>query len=242
MLRLTQELFGPEDSEMRREADHGDLHNVVLDFFDYFNRMTADRRANPRDDLATLIANAEVDGKPIGEFEAMSYYVIVATAGHDTTSSSAAGGLLALIENPSEMAKLKADPDLIPSAVEEMIRWVTPVKHFMRTATADCIVGGKSVRAGEALTLFYPSGNRDEAVFDDPFTFRVDRAPNRQIAFGFGAHLCLGMHLARMEMAELFRELLPRLEHIELAGEPSRVASSFVSGLKHLPVRYRLRA
>lgn len=242
MLRLTQELFGPEDSEMRRATEHGDLHNVVLDFFDYFNRLTADRRAHPEDDLATLIANAEIDGKPIGEFEAMSYYVIVATAGHDTTSSSTAGGLLALMENPDEMAKLKADFDLIPSGVEEMIRWVTPVKHFMRTATADCTVGGKSIRAGEALTLFYPSGNRDESVFEDPFAFRVDRTPNKQIAFGFGAHLCLGMHLARMEMAALFRELLPRLEHIEPAGEPSRVASSFVSGLKHLPVRYRLRA
>ncbi len=240
MLKLTQELFGPQDSEMGRKADHGDLHQVVMDFFEYFNRITADRRANPKDDLATLIANAEIDGKPIGEFEAMSYYVIVATAGHDTTSSSTAGGLLALIENPAQLEKLRADPHLIPSAVEEMIRWVTPVKHFLRTATEDYTLGGKTIRAGEALCLFYPSGNRDESVFEDPFTFRVDRTRNKQIAFGFGAHLCLGMHLARMEMAALFRELLPRLEHIELAGEPAWVESNFVSGLKHLPVRYRL--
>lgn len=241
MLKLTQEIFGPEDPEMQRPGEVGDLHRVVADFFAYFNAITADRRANPRDDLASLIANAEIGGKPIGEFEAMSYYTIVATAGHDTTSSSVAGGLLALLENPDELARLKADPALIPSAVEEMIRWVTPVKHFMRTATSDYPLRGKTIKAGDSLCLFYPSANRDEEVYEEPFAFRVDRAPNRHLAFGFGAHLCLGLHLARMEMAALFRELLPRLEHVELAGAPARVRSSFVSGLKHLPIRCRVK-
>lgn len=241
MLKLTQEIFGPEDPEMQRPGEVGDLHRVVADFFAYFNAITANRRANPRDDLASLIANAEIGGKPIGEFEAMSYYTIVATAGHDTTSSSVAGGLLALLENPDELARLKADPALIPSAVEEMIRWVTPVQHFMRTARSDHVLRGKTIKAGDSLCLFYPSANRDEDVYDDPFAFRVDRTPNRHLAFGFGAHLCLGMHLARMEMAALYRELLPRLEQVELAGTPSRVRSSFVSGLKHLPIRCRVR-
>jgi len=257
MLQMTQEIFGPQDPDVMARSkqlttDTGvaapgsgnpqvDLFALVQQFFAYFGEVTADRRANPRDDLATVIANGIIDGEPIGPLEATSYYAIVATAGHDTTSSSAAGGLLQLIRNPAELAKLKADPSLIPSAVEEMIRWVTPVKHFMRTATEDTEIGGKTIKAGDGLALFYWSGNRDEDVFEDADTFRVDRSPNPQTAFGNGVHLCLGLHLARMELRALFAELLPRLDSIELAGTPKNSVANFVSGLKSLPVKYKIR-
>lgn len=257
MLKMTQEMFGPQDPDVvarsaRLTAGAGavagagdpqvDLFSLAQEYFAYFGAVTADRRANPRDDVSSVIANGLIDGAPIGEREAMSYYVIIATAGHDTTSSTAAAGLLELIRAPGELAKLRADPGLLPSAVEEMIRWATPVKHFMRTATVDTEVGGKTIRAGDALCLFYASGNRDAAVFADADTFRVDRAPNPQIAFGHGVHQCLGLHLARLEIRALFAELLPRLHEIELAGEPRNSIANFVSGLKTLPIRYRLAA
>lgn len=253
MLKLTQEIFGPQDPDVLAQSDHMskdptltgerrsvDLMQTALEFYKYFGAITADRRANPRDDLASLVANGMIDGAPIGEREAMSYYIIVATAGHDTTSSTASGGLLQLIKNPDEMAKLKADPSLLPNAVEEMIRWVTPVKHFMRTAMQDYELRGKTIKAGDGLALFYWSGNRDEEAFEAPFQFRVGRDVKKHVAFGGGVHLCLGMHLARMELRALFAELLPRLEEIELAGEPRNTRANFVSGLKSLPVRYTL--
>lgn len=254
MLKMTQEIFGPGDpdvadqSENKSEngvtmtSDQGvDLLQTAQELFRYFGAITIDRRQNPRDDVSTVIANGQIDGQPIGDREAMSYYIIVATAGHDTTSSTASGGLLELIRRPEQMTKLKNDMSLLPNAVEEMIRWITPVKHFMRTAAQDYTLRDKSIKAGDGLSLFYWSGNRDEDVFDAPFEFRVDRDVKKQVAFGHGVHLCLGMHLARMELRALFQELLPRLEFIELAGEPKNTRANFVSGLKSLPVRYRLR-
>ncbi|WP_017667283.1 cytochrome P450 [Sandarakinorhabdus sp. AAP62] len=256
MLQMTQEIFGPQDPDVvarSRILTQGlggpeasgdpqvDIFALVQQFFAYFGEVMADRRANPRDDLATVIAQGMVDDEPIGMLEAISYYAITVTAGHDTTSSSASGGLLALTKNPAEMAKLKADPSLIPGAVEEMIRWVTPVKHFMRTCTQDTEIGGKTIKAGDGVALFYWSGNRDEAVFDDPFSFKVDRANNPQTAFGNGVHQCLGLHLARMEVRALFAELLPRLDEIALTGEPKLSVANFVSGLKSMPIRYSLR-
>lgn len=243
MLKLTQELFGATDPDMQRSEEGivaGD-DNTIEEFFNYFTAMTEDRRSNPRDDVATVIANAEIDGKPIGHLEAMSYYIIVATAGHDTTSSSTSGGLLALIENPAELAKLQGDLSLLPSAIDEMIRWATPVKHFFRTAAQDYELRGRTIRKDDSILLLYPSANRDEDVFDEPFSFKVDRKPNKHLAFGYGPHLCLGQHLAKMEMRALYSELLPRLGGIELAGEPARVEANFVSGLKRLPVRYEMR-
>lgn len=256
MLRMTQEMFGPQDPDvMARSAlitsDPGvvasggaqvDLFALAQQYFAYFGAITADRRANPRDDVSSIIANGLIDGQPIGEREAMSYYVIIATAGHDTTSSTASAGLLELIRAPDQLARLRADPALLPSAVEEMIRWATPVKHFMRTATQDVELGGKTIRAGDGLCLFYASGNRDESVFADPDSFRIDRSPNPHTAFGNGVHLCLGLHLARLEIRSLFAELLPRLDGIDLAGEPRNSVSNFVSGLKTLPIAYRMRA
>lgn len=250
MLKMTQEIFGPGDPDVTEQSDNKadagesmtsdqgvNLLQTAQELFAYFGAITLDRRANPKDDLASIIANGRIDGQPIGEREAMSYYIIVATAGHDTTSSTASGGMLELIRRPDQMAKLKADLSLLPNAVEEMIRWITPVKHFMRTATRDYDLRGKTIKAGDGLSLFYWSGNRDEDVFEAPFEFRVDRDVKKQVAFGHGVHLCLGMHLARMEIRALFQELLPRLKSIELAGEPRNTRANFVSGLKSLPVR-----
>ncbi|AAK24465.1 cytochrome P450 [Caulobacter vibrioides] len=248
MLKLTQELFGNADPDLNRTGksvtDVGEgvdsIQSVVMDFMMYFNAITEDRRANPRDDLATLIANGKINGEPMGHLEAMSYYIIAATAGHDTTSSTTAGALWALAENPDQFAKVKADPSLIPGLIEESIRWVTPVKHFMRTATADAELGGQKIAKGDWIMLSYPSGNRDEAVFEDPFTFRVDRTPNKHVAFGYGAHICLGQHLARMEMRVLWEELFARLDHVELDGAPTRMVANFVCGPKSVPIRFKM--
>ncbi|BCW88466.1 Cytochrome P450-terp [Alphaproteobacteria bacterium SO-S41] len=255
LMKMTQEIFGPGDPDVARETANKsdgtgatggedgsvDLFKTAMQLFEYFGKITVNRRANPTDDLCSVIANGKIDGQPIGDREAMSYYIIVATAGHDTTSSTASGGLLELIKNPAEMKKLKDNPALMSNAVEEMIRWVTPVKHFMRTATEDFTIRGTTIKKGEGLTLHYPSGNRDEEVFEDADVFKADRQVAKQVAFGHGVHLCLGMHLARMEIKALFNELLPRLESIELDGEPRNTVANFVSGLKTLPVRYKLK-
>jgi cytochrome P450 len=241
MLMLTQQLFGGDDEELRRSTDLEEQFTVLLDFFNYFTELTASRRANPTDDLASTLANAEIDGEYLPDMDLASYYVIIATAGHDTTSSTIAGGLQALLQHPDELARLQADRDLLPTAVEEMIRWVTPVKEFMRTAAEDCEVGGTKVEAGQALYLAYLSANRDETVFGDPFHFDVGRQPNKHLAFGFGPHFCLGAQLARLETRAIFAELLARLEHIEPAGAATSSATVFVGGLKALPVRYRIR-
>lgn len=248
MLKLTQELFGNADPDLNRDgkvaADVNEgidsLQSVIMDFMMYFNAMTEDRRAKPREDLASIIANGKINGEPMGHLEAMSYYIIAATAGHDTTSSTTAGALWALAENPDQFARVKADPSLIPGLIEESIRWVTPVKHFMRTATADAELGGKKIAKGDWMMLSYPSGNRDEAVFDDPFAFRVDRTPNKHVAFGYGAHICLGQHLARMEMRVLWEELFSRLDSVELDGAPSRMVANFVCGPKSVPIRFKM--
>ncbi|MFI0482746.1 cytochrome P450 [Actinomadura sp. 9N215] len=240
MLKLTQELFGGDDTEFQRGASNEERIAVLLDFFAYFQGLTEARRKEPTDDLASAIANARVDGEPLNDFDTASYYVIVATAGHDTTSATIAGGLHALIEHPDQLDRLRAKPDLMPLAVDEMIRWVTPVKEFMRTAVHDCELRGVQIREGESLLLSYPSANRDEEVFEDPFRFDVGRDPNKHLAFGFGVHYCLGAALARIEVRAFFEELLPRLTFIELAGKPEAIATTFVGGLKRLPIHYTL--
>lgn len=242
MHMLTQEMFGGDDDEYKREG--GSLEDqlaVLMDFFAYFSTLTASRRANPTEDLASAIANGAIDGEPLSDVDTASYYVIVASAGHDTTKDAISGGLHALIENPDQLARLKAQPDLMGTAVEEMIRWSTPVKEFMRTATADTTVRGVPIAKGESVYLAYVSGNRDEEIFANPHRFDVGRDPNKHLAFGYGVHFCLGAALARMEMNSLFTELLGRLDSIELAGTPELSATTFVGGLKHLPIRYSLR-
>lgn len=241
MLKLTQELFGSDDDEFKRGTSMEEQGMALLEMFQYFTELTASRRANPTDDLASTIANATLDGEPLSDIDTVSYYAIIAAAGHDTSSASISGGMHALLQNPDQLARLQNDMSLMPLAVEEMVRWTTPVKEFMRTAQQDYEIRGVRIAKGESVLLSYVSGNRDEDVFVDPFRFDVARDPNKHIAFGYGVHFCLGAALARLEINSFFSELLPRLRSAELAGEPQHMATTFVGGLKHLPVRYSLR-
>ena len=243
MLRLTQEFFGAKDPDNARKGQNDGvtaLSDVVSEFGEFFSSVIANRRAKPCDDLASVIANAQIDGNPISDLDALSYFVTIATAGHDTTSSSSAGGMWALCEHPEQFDKLKATPTLISGFVDEAIRWSTPVKHFMRTAAADTELDGRRIRRGDWLMLCYASANRDEAVFQDPDAFRIDRSPNRHLAFGYGPHLCLGQYLAKLEMRILFEELLQRISSVALDGPGAMTVSWFVNGPKRLPVRCQL--
>jgi cytochrome P450 len=243
MLKLTQELFGATDEELGRGGGSQGLVDTILDYFRYFGELTADRRAHPTDDLASLIANGQIDGQLLPDLELLSYYVIVAAAGHDTTSSAMTGGLQALIEHPDQLARLKGDLSLLPTAVDEMIRWVSPVRHFLRTAQDDTEIAGTRIAKGDLVYLSYLAANRDPRVFDNPHHFDVARSnADRHVAFGFGAHFCLGAQLARMELRTLFRHLLPRLDRVELGGAPSSMKTIFVGGTKSLPIRYQLTA
>jgi cytochrome P450 len=240
MLRWTQELFGSDDEEFQRGDGAEEQMTALLEMFQYFTELTAERRANPTDDLGSTIANATINGEPLSDIETVSYYAIIAAAGHDTSSASISGGMHALVDHPDQLVRLRNDTRLMPLAVEEMIRWTTPVKEFMRTAQRDYEIRGVPIAAGESVLLSYVSGNRDEEVFTDPFRFDVGRDPNRHIAFGYGVHFCLGAALARLEINSFFSELMPRLKSVELTGRPQHMATTFVGGLKHLPIRYEL--
>lgn len=240
MLTWTQELFGSDDEEFQRGSNMEEQMSALLEMFQYFTQLTAARRANPTDDLASTIANATINGEPLSDIETVSYYLIIAAAGHDTSSASIGGGMHALVEHPDQLARLQKDPSLMPLAVEEIIRWTTPVKEFMRTAQRDYEIRGIRIGAGESVLLSYVSGNRDDDVFTDPFRFDVGRDPNKHIAFGYGVHFCLGAALARLEINSFFTELLARLKSVELAGSAEYLATTFVGGPKHLPIRYEL--
>lgn len=245
MQMLTQQLFGGQDADlsgtgMEKMSPQQVIELVagaVKKFESYFAALAEDRRANPTDDVASVIANATVDGKPLPARDMAGYYIIVATAGHDTTSASTAGAMQALAQDPEQWAKVKADRSLLPGIVEEAIRWTSPVQHFMRTAANDVEVGGQLIRKGDWIMINYVAANHDPDQFDDPRRFDAARSPNRHLAFGAGAHQCLGLHLARLEMRLLFEALLDRVESVELAGEPKRATSTFVGGLKTLPIK-----
>ncbi len=246
MLFLTQKLFGGQDEDLNQSGMANMTPDQIMqlvvgavnDFEAYFAKLTAEKRANPTQDVASVIANALVDGAPLNDRDMAGYYIILAAAGHDTTSASTAGAMMALANDPDQFQRLKADRALLPGIVEEAIRWTTPVQHFMRTAAEDVEVGGVQIAKGDWLMLSYISANHDERVFENPRKFDASRTPNRHVAFGAGAHQCLGLHMARMEMKILFNELLDRLDHIELAGEPKRANSTFVGGLKTLPLKF----
>lgn len=244
MYKLTQELFGAQDPDLQREVKSPEeMVEVLMDFYGYFSALTADRQATPVDDLASLIANGTIDEAPIPDLERMGYYTIIATAGHDTTAAAMAGGLRALAENPDQLRLLQQRPDLMANAVEEMLRWTAPVRHFMRTAQIDIDIAGTNVRKGDWLYLSYLAANLDPSVFDDPLRFDVTRTnADQQVAFGSGVHFCLGAQLARMELRALFTELVPRLESLELAGVPTTAKTTFVGGHKSVPIRYKLKA
>jgi len=244
ILSLTTQLFASDDPDLQREGEDrlAAAKALAIDFFRLFNEIIADRRANPRDDLASVLANGRVNGEPMGLMETLGYFLITFTAGHDTTKNALVGGLQALAVHPEEFEKLKRNPELVPSAVEEILRWASPVNYMKRVVGQDLEFRSQKLRAGDNLVLFYTSANRDEAVFEDPFAFRVDRRPNPHLAFGIGEHFCLGAHLARHSQRALLAELVRRLDAIELAGDPERIHSSFVVGLKKLPLRYRVSA
>ncbi len=238
MLDLTQRIFGADDADFGSAGNVAALQAVVGQMIQYFTRMTDDRLAHPGEDLATTIAGSAVLD-PLGK---IGYYVIVATAGHDTTSSTLAGGFEALIRNPDQLALLKREPQLIDNAVEETIRWVTPVRHFLRHAQEDYVLRGRQLRKGDVLLMSYLSANRDEDVFRDSLRFDVTREnASEHLAFGTGVHFCLGALLARMELRPFYRELLPRLESVELTGPTAYTAATFVGAPKRVPIRYRIR-
>jgi hypothetical protein len=243
MLELTQGIFGAADPEYL--GDFTDpfeyLTSTIGRFDDYFHGLTEDRRAHPTDDLATVIANGQVEGCPLERHAMLWYYIIVATAGHDTTSYALSGGVTELLRNPDQIEMLRADPSLADNAALESIRWASPVRSFLRYAQEDTEVGGRPIAAGERVLLSYPSANRDEAVFADPDRFDITRADAGDlISFGVGVHYCLGSQFARREVRTFLPKLFGRVAEMELAGEPQYTASTFVSGVKHLPVRYRM--
>lgn len=247
MMRLTQIVTNMDDPDLTGEPapktpeERAQRSRAISDEASIFFREVSERRrAVPSDDVATVIANARVDSEPISDLEALGYYMTVAIAGHDTTSASVSGAIWALAERPAELARLRSDLSLIPNLIDEAVRWTTPISHFLRTASEDTEFRGQPVAKGDYVLLSYTSGNRDEEVFENPFEFRIDRPINKQIGFGFGAHVCLGQHLARMEMSILFEELLPRLQSLELTGMPKRKITHALGGPKFVPIRYKM--
>lgn len=244
MLELSTRLLAPEDPEFALSEDHAsDNATLMLQAFAFFQAIAAARREHPTADLATVIANSTIDGEPIGVLETLSYFLILITAGHDSSSNTISAGLEALIRNPDQMDLLRGNPDLLPNAIEEMVRWGSPVKQFSRTATQDYEMHSTTIRAGELVLLSFASGNRDETVFEDPFTFDIQRKnANRHVGYGFGKHFCLGAPLARMELTSFFSQFLDRVESVEINGRVERTRGTIVNGIKHMPIRYRFKA
>lgn len=244
MLELTQGIFGAADPEYLGDASDpaAKVIGSVMQFIQYFAAMTNDRRACPMDDIASLIANGKIDGELMDDEHRLWYYIIVATAGHDTTSFALAGGLEALIRNPDQLDALRADPSLVNRAADEIFRWTSPVRHFMRYAQKPVTVGGTNIPAGGRVLLSYPAANRDPSVFTSPETFRVMRHDvDRSLAFGIGAHFCLGVQFAKRELRTFLHRIIDQVDQLALADEPSYAQSHFVSGVKHLPITYSFR-
>jgi cytochrome P450 len=242
MLKLTQEIFGGQDPDLARDPDLQNVNaDTIMEFGAYFDDVIKDRKQNPQDDLATVLANAEVDGKPMEPLDQMSYFIIAASAGHDTTSAVLGAGMKALIENPAQMEKWRDNPELDDTAAKELMRWVSPVRHMVRTATEDIELRGKQIKPGDNIALWFPAANRDPEQFGNPNELDIARDPKLHLAFGYGSHMCLGQHLATLEVARFYRELLSRLKHIEIAGDPTWIHAIFVGGLKSLPVKYEFK-
>jgi cytochrome P450 len=241
LFRWTNEIIAPADPEFQKgQTAEETITRARIEVFSYFSEMVERRRVEPTDDIVSVIANGRLNDEPLPAVELLSYYFLLVVAGNETTRNAMTGGLLAFLENPGEWRKLRADEGLIDRAVEEVVRWTTPVIQFCRTTTRDYTIRGKTIRHGQAACLYYPSANRDEDVFPDPFVFRADRDPNPHIGFGIGEHVCLGAHLARLELRHAFAQLRRRLERCELAGPVERVRSSFVGGIKHAPMSWKI--
>jgi cytochrome P450 len=242
LFRWTNEIIGGGDPEFQRGKDANETFaQARLEMFQYFTDLVEESRKHPGRSVTSVISNAKVNGEPLPALELLSYLLLLVVAGNETTRNATSGGLLALIENPEQFRRLKSDPAMIKTAVEEIVRWTSPVIQFSRTAASDTVVHGQKIRAGESVCLFYPSASRDEDVFDEPFKFDVGRNPNPHLSFGIGEHFCLGANLARLELSVIFAALAKRLEHAELAGPVERLRSSFVGGIKHMPIRYKLK-
>jgi len=242
LFRWTNEVIGKDDPEFRRpgETPLDTIRRARGEMHAYLGSLIEQRRREPGDDMVSHLIGAEIDGQPLTEEQLLLYCELLVEAGNETTRNAISGGLLAFTENPAEWEKLRDHPELMPDAVEEMLRWVSPIIHFTRYTTQDSEVRGVKIPEGEKVAIFFASGNRDEEVFDDPFAFRVDRRPNPHLAFGFGEHFCMGAHVARVELETIFRHLLKRLEWFEPAGPVQRLNSNVNGGIKHLPLRCRL--
>jgi cholest-4-en-3-one 26-monooxygenase len=240
LFRWTNEVIGKEDPEYRRpgETPGQTIKRARGEVHAYFAELIAERRADLQDDLVSELIRGEVDGAPLTEEQLVLYCELLVEAGNETTRNAISGGLLAFTERPEEWEKLRANPELLPEAVEEMLRWVSPISHFTRTATEDYELRGQTIPAGEQVALYFASANRDEEVFDDPFAFRTDRRPNPHLAFGFGEHFCMGAHVARVELETIYRHLLTRVQSFEVSGRVERLTSITNGSIKRLPVSY----
>jgi cholest-4-en-3-one 26-monooxygenase len=230
-------MVGADDPEWRGSPE--DAQNAAMSMYAYANDLVQQRRDSPREDLVSVLMQAEVDGEQLTEMEFDLFFLLLAVAGNETTRNLISGGMLALIQHPDEMRRLRDDRSLLDTAVEEMLRWVTPVMQFQRTAQRDTRIAGVPIAEGERVALYYVSANRDEAVFGQPDRFDVGRTPNEHITFGAGGpHFCLGNSLARLEIRTVFDVLLDRLPDVELDGPPRKLRSNFLNGLKSMPVRF----
>ncbi len=233
----SNKMIGSEDPEFQTEE--GDAETAMGELFAYSHALVEERRANPREDIITALTQAEIEGDVLSELEIDLFFLLLSVAGNETTRNLTANGMHALFQHPDQFAKLRNDPSLMDSATEEMLRYSAPVMYFRRTATADTTLGGKDIKAGDALVLWYISANRDETHFEAAQEFRVDRTPNEHIAFGGrGPHFCLGANLARSEINKLFVQVLTRLDNLQLAGDVQRLRSNFINGIKHMPVSF----
>lgn len=232
-------LVGFDDPEYKTSMETGKIASAQM--WAYANDLANKRKEHPLDDLVSVLMQAEVDGDRLSEQEFDSFFLLLAVAGNETTRNLISGGMLVLIQHPEERARVLADPSLLPTCIEELLRWVSPLIHFRRTATRDVHMHGQTIREGDKVVIFYPSANRDERRFVNPETFDVSRTPNDHLAFGIGEHFCLGANLARLEIKLIFEEMLRRLPDLELAGPVRRLRSNFLNGIKGMPVR-RARA
>jgi cytochrome P450 len=218
------------------------MRSAAAEVWAYGSSLAESRRGGDGTDLISVLLRGEVDGEQLSDMEFESFFLMLALAGNETTRTAISGTMLALLEHPEQLERLRQDMDLLPSAINEALRWVTPVHHFRRTTTADVEIRGQKIPAGDKVVMFYNSANRDEDVFEDPFKFDIGRKPNDHLAFGHGEHYCLGAHLARLELEVMFRALLSSLDDISVVGDVRRLRSNFINGTKEFRIKYRAKA
>jgi cholest-4-en-3-one 26-monooxygenase len=230
-------MIGSEDPEYSVSAE--ETFNAQVEMFLYAQQLAERRRAEPADDIITALLSSEVDGESLSDMDFNLFFLLLSVAGNETTRNAISHGMNAFLEHPDQWELLVGDPEAhLAGAVEEILRWASPVLYFRRNATKDTVVGGETIKAGDKISLWYISANRDEDVFDEPFRFDITRHPNNHIAFGGGGpHFCLGAQLARLEIRMLFAALADRYPRIEALGPPDRLRSNFIGGIKRLPVR-----